>query len=178
MSPSTTRDRGEPAEGPVGRSAALARGGVLLLGAAAVLVLVEGGALAFFWVPLMLGLTYLVAAAVGRSTGSLWAPGWVLATVGLTEGLWFDAGRPADSFELAQLTLLSAGTGALFAAAMRAVGVRVSAMSIALAVLLTGAFNLAEAKAVAHVAGNTRLYAGLLAAFAVWELVKAQRRRP
>jgi len=157
-----------------------AAGAVLLAGAALLVLLVEVAGLRFFWVPLVLGLTYLLAAGAGRSLGPLWAPGWVLSAVGLTEGLWFHAARPADSFELAQLTLLAAGTGAVLAAAMSAVGVRVSAMGTALAVLITGAFNLAEARAVPHVAGNTWLYAGLLALWGLYELVAPQRagRRP
>ncbi len=171
----TTPALHQPARQAVPRASAVARGAVLLAGAAALLVLVEGRGVRFYWVPLLLGVTYLLAAATGRSTGPLWAPGWVLTAVGLTEGSWFHAARPADSFELAQLTLLAAGTGAVVAVAMTAVGVRVSTMSVALAVLITGAFNLAEAKAVPHVAGNTWLYAGLLAAWGLYELAIAQR---
>lgn len=89
----------EPAS--AGGRAALARGAALLAGAAGLLLLVELDGLPFFWVPLVLGLTYLAAAAASRSRGPLWAPGWVLSCVGLTEALWFAAGRPADSFELA-----------------------------------------------------------------------------
>ncbi len=159
------------------RGRAAARAAVLLAGAAVLLLLVEARGIRFFWVPLLLGVTYLLAAAAGRSTGPLWAPGWVLTAVGLTEALWFHEGRPADSFELAQLTLLAAGTGALLAVAMTAVRVHVTGMSIALAVLITGAFNLAEAKAVPHVAGNAWLYAGLLAAWGVYELATAARPR-
>jgi len=151
---------------------------VLLTGAAVLLLLVEGRDVGFYWVPLLLGVTYLLAAAAGRSTGPLWAPGWVLGVAGLLEKWWFRAGRPADSFELAQLTLLAAGTGALLAVAMTAIGVRVSAMSLALAVLLTGAFNLAEAKGVPHVAGNAWLYAALLAAWGLYELAVARRATP
>lgn len=152
-----------------------ARGVVLLAGAVVLLLLVDVLDVRYFWVPLILGVTYLLAAAAGRSAGPLWAPGWVLSVVGLTEALWFHSGRPADSFELAQLTLLAAGTGAVLAASMTAVGVRVSTMSLALAVLLTGTFNLAEAKAVPHVAGNTRLYAALLVAWGSYELVALRR---
>jgi len=104
----------------------------------------------------------------------------VLSCVGLTEALWFAAGRPADSFELAQLTLLAAGTGTLLAVALRPLGVHVTTMSLAMAVLLTGAFNLAEARAVPGVAGNTWLYAGLLAAWGLSDLLvvrKTQRQR-
>ena len=158
------------------------RAGVLLAGAVVLLLLVRVWGLSFFWVPLGLGLVYLAAAAAGRSRGSLWGPGWVLVAVGLTEGLWFHAHRPADSFVFAELTLLGAGTGAVVAAAMRTIGVAVSAMSLAMAVLLTGAFNLAEAKAVPHVAGNIWLYTGLLALWAVLLLARrgggaADRRR-
>ncbi len=165
----------DPATTRVAPRTAAARGAMLLAGAAVLLLLVEGRGVRFFWVPLLLGVTYLLAAAAGRSTGPLWAPGWVLGVVGLTEALWFGAGRPADSFELAQLTLLAAGTGALLAVAMTAIGVRVSAMSLALAVLLTGAFNLAEAKAVPYVAGNTWLYAALLVGWGLYELDVARR---
>jgi len=165
----------DPVTTRVAPRAAAARGAVLLAGAAVLLLLVEGRGVRFFWVPLLLGVTYLLAAAAGRSTGPLWAPGWVLVVVGLTEALWFRAGRPADSFELTQLTLLAAGTGALLAVAMTAIGVRVSAMSLALAVMITGAFNLAEAKAVPHVAGNTWLYAALLAGWGLYELDVARR---
>jgi len=152
------------------------RGAVLLAGAAVLVGLVRGAGLRFYWVPLVLGLVYLVAAAASRSRGTLWGPGWVLAAVGLTEALWFQAHRPADSFEFAELTLLAAGTGAVLAAGMRAVGVEVSAMSLALAVLLTGAFNVAEAKAVAHVAGNVWLYAGLLALWGAALLATSKAR--
>jgi len=165
----------DPATTRVAPRTAAARGAVLLAGAAVLLLLVEGRGVRFFWVPLLIGVTYLLAAAAGRSTGPLWAPGWVLGVVGLTEALWFRAGRPADSFEFAQLTLLAAGTGALLAVAMTAIGVRVSAMSLALAVLLTGAFNLAEAKAVPYVAGNTWLYAALLVGWGLYELDVARR---
>lgn len=113
----------DPATTRVAPRTAAARGAVLLAGAAVLLLLVQGRGVRFFWVPLLLGVTYLLAAAAGRSTGPLWAPGWVLGVVGLTEALWFGAGRPADSFELAQLTLLAAGTGALLAVAMTAIGV-------------------------------------------------------
>ena len=154
---------------------------MLLTGAAVLLLLVEGRDVRVYWVPLLLGVTYPLAAAAGRRRPldrPLWAPGWVLCVAGLLETWWFRAGRPADSFELTQLTLLAAGTGALLAVAMTALGVRVSAMSLALAVLLTGAFNLAEAKAVPHVTGNAWLYAALLAGWGLYELAVARRATP
>ena len=149
-----------------------------MAGAGGLLLLVELGGLPFHWVPLVLGLTFLAAAAASRSRRPLWAPGCVLSSVGLTEALWFADGRPADSFELAQLTLLAAGTGALLAVALRRLGVHVTTMSLAMAVLLIGAFNLAQARDVPGVAGNPWLYAGLLAAWGLYALLSDERKQP
>ncbi len=157
------------------RAPGVLRAAVLVAGALVVLVLVKAAGLPFYWVPSLLGATYLLAATAGRSRGPLWAPGWVLLVVGLTEALWFRDGRPAESFQLAQLTLLAAGTGALLAALMRTVGVHVTTTSLALSVLLTGAFNLAQQQELSGVAGNAWLYAGLLAAFGLVELGRALR---
>ena len=127
--------------------------------------------------PVVLGITYLAAAAAGRSRGPLWAPGWVLTAVGLAEAAWFHADRPADSFEFAELTLLAAGTGAVLAVAMSVLRVHVSAVSVAMAVLLTGAFNLAEADGVRGISGNVWFYAALLALWGVAELLLASHAK-
>ena len=150
---------------------------VILVGAAVLLLLVKGAGTRFYWVPVVLGVTYLAAAGASRSCGPLWAPGWVLTVVGLAEAACFHAGRPADSFEFAELTLLAAGTGAVIAVAMSVVRVHVSAMSVGMAVLLTGAFNLAEAKGVRGISGNVWFYAALLAAWGVAELLLASRAK-
>jgi len=60
---------------------------------------------------------------------------------------------------------------------MRVVGVQVRAMSLATAVLLTGAFNRAEAKAVPYVVGDIWLYTGLLAFWAMALLAVTRQRR-
>ena len=146
--------------------------GVLLVGAVLVLVLVEAAGLRFFHVPLLLGLVLAAAALAGRSHGPLWAPACVLVLVGATDVLWFRSGRPADSLVLAQLTLVAAGTGALLAAALRPLGVVVAPAGLALAVLLTGAFALAQAAEVPGVVGNAWLYAGLLALWAAALLLR------
>lgn len=59
------------------------RGGVLLLGALALLVLIQGGVIAFYFTPLIIGLAYLGAAAVGGRRGALWAPGIVTTCWGV-----------------------------------------------------------------------------------------------
>jgi len=150
---------------------------VILTGAAVLLLLVKGAGVRFYWLPVVLGVTYLAAGAAGRSRGPLWAPGWVLTVVGLAEAAWFHAGRPADSFEFAELTLLAAGAGAVLAVAMSLLRVHVTAMSVAMAVLLTGAFNLAEAKGVHGISGNVWFYAALLAVWGGAELLLAGRAR-
>ena len=148
---------------------------MILAGAALLLLLVKGAGVRFYWVPVVLGLTYLAAAAASQSRGPLWAPGWVLTIVGLAEAAWFHAGRPAASFEFAEITLLATGTGAVFAVAMSVLRVQVSAMSVAMAVLLTGAFNLAEAQGVRGISGNVWFYAALLASWGAAELLVASR---
>jgi len=189
--------RHDPETPRVAPRAPTARAAVLLIGAAVLLLFVEGRGVRFSWSRCCSAspTCWRARAGAGRpgggprrgaaappggrprpaAPGPLWAPGWVLAVVGLTEALWFRAGRPADSFELAQLTLLAAGSGAPPAVATTSIGVRVSAMSLAMAVLLTGAFNLAEAKTVPHVADNTWLYAALLAARGLYELAVVRR---
>ncbi|GAC1611563.1 MAG: hypothetical protein NVS3B26_25690 [Mycobacteriales bacterium] len=149
------------------------RAAVILAGAGALLLLVQGVGVRFYWVPAVLGMTYLAAAAAGRSRGPLWAPGWVLTAVDLAKAAWFHAGRPADSFEFAELTVLAAGTGAVLAVAMSVLRIHVSAMRVAMAVLLMGAFNLAEAEGVHGVSGNVWFYAALLAAWGLADLLLA-----
>ena len=173
MTARTTERSLETGEGTLGlrRSRAL----VILAGALVLLLLVKAAGVRFYWVLVVLGLSYLAAAAAGRSRGPLWAPGWVLTVVGLAEATWFHAGRPADSFEFAEITLLAACTGAVLAVAMSVLGVQVSAMSVAMAVLLTGLFNLAEAKGVHGISGNVWFYAALLAVWGAAELLLGGR---
>ena len=51
------------------------RGLCLIVGAALIGVLIEVGVLGFAWFPALTGLTYLAAAAVSRSRGTLWGAG-------------------------------------------------------------------------------------------------------
>lgn len=66
---------------------------------------------------------------------------------------------------------MALGLGGVLAALLAQVrGFSVSAMSIALPVLLFGAFALMEQQAVEPVAGRTWLYAALLAVWGAYEL--------
>ncbi|HWH29349.1 MAG TPA: hypothetical protein VNU26_10365 [Mycobacteriales bacterium] len=116
--------------------------------------------------------TALLAAAIaGRSRGTLWGPGLVITSVGLAAGLWLADGRAPDSFQFLALAVMALGLGGVLAALLAQVrGFSVSAMSIALPVLLFGAFALMEQQAVEPVAGRTWLYAALLAVWGAYEL--------
>lgn len=148
-----------------------ARGLVLLLGAVLIAALGETGTLAFYWFPLLTGLTYLVAAAASRSRGTLWAPGLIVTAVGVSAALWLREGRSADSFQFLAVAVLSLGLGGVVAGLLATLrGFAISAMSVALPVLLFGAFALAEQQRIAPFAGSTRVYVALLAVWGVFEL--------
>lgn len=55
----------------------------LLVGAAAMLALIQTGAVRFYYTPLVVGLTYLAAAAVAGRRGALWAPGIITSLWGV-----------------------------------------------------------------------------------------------
>lgn len=74
-------------------SARRVRGIALIAGAVLIVALIESGTIPFYWFPTLTGLTYLAAAAAGRSRGTLWAPGFVVTSVGLAAALWLRDGR-------------------------------------------------------------------------------------
>lgn len=157
-------------------SARRARGIALIVGAVVIAVLVEGGFLAFYWFPALTGLTYLAAAAAGRSRGTLWGPGLVITVVGLAAALWLRDGRMPDSFQFLALAVLALGLGGVLAALLGQLrGLAISAMSVALPVLLFGAFALLEQQMIAPFAGQTWAYVVLLALWGVFELRPARR---
>ena len=168
----TTADTALPADDVKARRA---RAAALLVGAVAVVALVEGGVLAYYWFPALTGLTYLAAAAVSRSRGTLWGPGFVVTTVGVAAALWLRDGRAPDSFQFLALAVMALGLGGVLAALLGAVrGVQISAMSVALPVLLFGVFALLEQQAVAPFAGQTWVYAALLGLWGLYELRPAR----
>lgn len=153
------------------------RGVVLVAGAVLVGVLVESGALSRLWFPLGVGLTYLAAAAVGRSRSTLWTPGIVLSAAGLTLGLWLTDGRPVDSYQLLALSLLSLGAGGVLVALLAQRGLLVvTPMSLALTTLLLGAFELLDQQRVGLPFGRTVPYLLLLGAWGLVELLRPAGR--
>jgi hypothetical protein len=153
------------------------RGIALIVGALVIVVLIETETIPFYWFPTLTGLTYLIAAAASRSRGTLWAPGFVITSVGLAAALWLGAGRMPDSFQFLALAVMALGLGGVLAALLaQARGLSISAMSIAMPVLLFGVFALLEQQMVQPFAGQTWVYAGLLALWGAYELRPAGKR--
>ena len=154
-----------------------ARGTALIVGGLLIAALIESGTIRFYWFPALTGLTYLAAAAAGRSRGTLWGPGLVITAVGVAAALWLRDGRMADSFQFLALTVMALGLGGVLAALLGQVkGFAVSAMSVAMPVLLFGGFALLEQQAVAPLAGSTWLYVALLVVWGAFELRPVSRR--
>lgn len=158
-------------------SARRARGIALIVGALVIVALVETKTIPYYWFPTLVGLTYLAAAAAGRSRGTLWGPGFVITSVGLAAALWLRDGRMPDSFQLLALAVMALGLGGVLAALLTQVrGFSVSAMSVAMPVLLFGVFALLEQQVVSPFAGQTWVYAGLLVVWGAFELRPGARR--
>jgi hypothetical protein len=154
-----------------------ARGIALIVGALLIVALIETETIPFYWFPTLTGLTYLAAAAAGRSRGTLWGPGFVITSVGLGAALWLRDGRMPDSFQFLALAVMALGLGGVLAALLAQVrGFSISAMSVAMPVLLFGVFALLEQQMVRPFAGQTWVYAALLVVWGAYELRPAGKR--
>jgi hypothetical protein len=157
-------------------SARRVRGITLIVGALVIVALIETETIPFYWFPTLTGLTYLAAAAAGRSRGTLWGPGFVVTSVGLAAALWLRDGRMPDSFQFLALAVMALGLGGVLAGLLaQARGFSISAMSVAMPVLLFGVFALLEQQMVSPFAGQTWVYAALLAVWGAYELRPARR---
>jgi len=178
MTRATTTDSNSTADGSLAHddvNARRARGIALIIGAIVIVALIETEAIPFYWFPTLTGLTYLAAAAAGRSRGTLWGPGFVITSVGFGAALWLRDGRMPDSFQFLALAVMALGLGGVLAALLGQVrGFVVSPMSVALPVLLFGVFALLEQQMVSPFAGQTWVYAALLAAWGAYELRPAR----
>ena len=160
-----------------GTTARRARGIALIVGAVLIVALIETETIPFYWFPTLVGLTYLAAAAISRSRGTLWAPGFVITSVGLAVALWLRDGRTGDSFQFLALTVMALGLGGVLAGLLAQLrGFSIGAMSVAMPVLLFGAFALLEQQRVTPLAGSTWVYAALLVLWGAYELRPARTR--
>ena len=173
MTRATTHDGGT-AEGSLAHddvNARRARGIALIVGAVVIVALIETELIPFYWFPALAGLTYLAAAAVGRSRGTLWGPGFVITSVGIAAALWLRDGRAPDSFQFLALAVMALGLGGVLAGLLsQAKGFSIGAMSVAMPVLLFGVFALLEQQRISPFAGQTWVYAALLAVWGAYEL--------
>lgn len=114
-----------------------AQGAVLLVGAAFLFVLTQIGDLRFHWTPLLVGLSYLAAAAVGRPRGSYWATAVIITAWGAGVVLLIET-----SLDVSQAAgyLLAVGVGGLVAAALERRGYAIDTLGVAGATLLAGVF--------------------------------------
>lgn len=153
------------------RAVRLRQAGALLAGAAAVELLTGVGPLAFHWVPLIIGLSYLVAAGLGGRTGGHWATAIVVVAFGATVALIDEAStgiNPPAGY------LLGAGLGAMLAAYLGGRGFSADALGIAGALTAAGLF-LFLADDFPDALGRGEAYALLLALVGVVNLVLALR---
>jgi len=90
-----------------------ARGAVLVLGAVLTSVVIAPvGGLSLYWMPLFVGVSYLVASAVGGRTGGLWVPGLMVSFWGLADVLVLSGTLHVD---FASAAITGVGLGALAA---------------------------------------------------------------
>ena len=146
------------------RSSRLLRGGPLIVGAAAILLLLKpvGPLPLKGWVPILIGLSYVASGLLSGRRGLLLAPGIVIAVWGIAP---MSTNYGYDFNGMFYLTL---GTGLLVAALLAERGWhRITPMSLALPVLFIGG-----TMAVAPHVGTwlTTILAVLLVAWALWEM--------
>jgi len=157
--------------------------GVLLGGGAALLAVTAGAdRIPFYWTPLILGLTYLVAAIADGRSGGYWATalgltGWGLAVVYLGEA------RPPD-IDTAGAYLAGVGLAGVVAAVLRRRGFLISDLGFAATVAL-GGLTLALTPRAAETLEDATTYAialgvvGVLnVAGGVYQMVRGGRSAP
>ncbi len=151
--------------------------GLALLGGAGLIAgLIELGPVPYYWFVLLVGLTYLAAAAAGRSRGPLWSPGLITTCVGAAIVVWIRDGRSVDSYQFLALSAMALGLGGVLAALLAQWrGYRISAMAVALPVLLFGAFALLDQQRIDPVAGSTWVYVAALAAYGLVEVLRSRQ---
>ena len=149
------------------RGIALVVGGVLL-----VLLVRPIGPLAVFWIPLLVGLAFVLAAALTGPRSPLWGPGLVVSAYGTAEVVKLYT----DVSGAGAWTTVAIGLGGLLAAYLGSRGWAMSAASVASPVVFLGVGQ--------WIAGNapsgtiTWFSAGVTVLYGLAELVSSRRARP
>jgi len=98
---------------------AVARGVLLLIGGLVVILVVEPvGPKMLYWMPLIIGLTYLVSSIAGGRSG-LWVPGLMVTAWGVATTTVLSGAIRAD---FTATTILAIGIGAILATQLPRVG--------------------------------------------------------
>jgi len=153
--------------------------GLLLCAGAALLQLSAGtDRIEFFWTPLIIGVTYLLAAAVDGPCGGYWATALALSGWGLAVAYLGEV-RPLD-VDVAGAYLVGVGLAALAAAALRRRGFAVSDTGLALTIVGAGLLLALSPRADALVDATTYAIAvGLVGVLNVaagaWLLARRER---
>ncbi len=142
---------------------------VFLAGALALELLVGRGELRFFWTPLILGVTYLVAATAGGRDGGHWSGAIALTAWGAAVA-WVGHVRPVD-VDVAGVYVAGVGLAVVVAAAAAERGWPVSLLGVGVTLLVAG-LALALVDRVTAL-GEASTYVGLLAVVAAGNVVAA-----
>ena len=131
----TPTGHGAPPEDGTPQSGARRRGAVLVVGGLLLLLLVRPiGPVAVQWIPLLVGLAFVAAAAATGPRSPLWGPGLVVSAYGTAEVVNLYTDVPGSG----AWTLVSIGLGGLLAAALGNRGWAMSAASVAAPVVFLG----------------------------------------
>lgn len=141
---------------------------VLVVGAIATVVLVQGEVLSFFWTPTIVGLSYLAAAAAAGRTGALWAPGLITTCWGITVLLGIHQVVPGDK----RSYLLAGAVGIALALLLRrTIGLAAGYLGMVVSLAVIAVYDDAHVPSwVFH--GTT--FAVLLGVWGLWDLRPAR----
>lgn len=165
MTTTETRRDTRPAErkGPGNH---VRRGLVLLAGAVALFLLVQPvGFLPYFWLPVVVGVTFVVAAAVNGKQSPFWTAGLVVGAWGVGTVVNNNAGAHAGW--TGALPLLLLGAGALVAAYLGSRGFSTDVGAAGRAVVFLGVGQFIHITTDGWI---TTIFVGLIAAWGLWEI--------
>ena len=145
---------------------------LLVAGAAFLIVMVAPDDDRFYWTPLVLGLSFLAAAAAGPRTSGPWAPACVL--VGWGAAVVFVRLAEPD-LDTSGVYLAGAGAGVMAGTELARRGFAVDHMTLAATLVIGGA--LLALSTVAGIFADARTYAALLGSLAVAQFAVAARRK-
>jgi hypothetical protein len=155
-----------------GRALRINRAILLLAGGVFLTVMVAPDDDRFYWTPLVLGLSFLAAAAVGPRTSGPWAP--ACALVGWGAAVVFV--RLAEpELDTSGVYLVGAGAGVMIGVELARRGFASDPTTLAATVVIAGA--LLALSTTAGIFADARTYAAFLGALAVAQLILAARRK-